>query len=410
MLSCFFFSLIVSTVPGTSSLRLTSTSSWEAGMESEDYWGEFRDVFTPEEESALRLLEKKHEHVNAGKKLNETKSVAFVWKEPWGSKIVRGDEASVILLEHGTYAKSIKCDDFCATAEPMDVIVHVKYECPCARNLGNLHIWDPIDNHEIDWQEKKEVKALLEKYYIFAGTSKMEKSINDITGGSAMILPHHHSNFHQKLHAEQWNVFDNQIITIGMAGDPTDFHAIGKEKEIVKDLEQCVKHALQFKKKVKSGFKVPHVKPVVKRMKEVQCDTSKLQPPSVRGDCYAEKMSQFDIAVVWDQHEPHWSYLKIKPPQRLINALAVGIPAVAYREYDGHKDVRAMAPKAVRLASTQSELCDEVAELVANHAKRGEAGKQALNVAKKFSPDAIGQRYLSSFSNFKQNLHMKQSK
>eukprot|EP00746_Dinoflagellata_sp_MGD_P159534 gnl/MRDRNA2_/MRDRNA2_86721_c6_seq28.p2 gnl/MRDRNA2_/MRDRNA2_86721_c6~~gnl/MRDRNA2_/MRDRNA2_86721_c6_seq28.p2 ORF type:complete len:400 (+),score=82.02 gnl/MRDRNA2_/MRDRNA2_86721_c6_seq28:2046-3245(+) len=398
MISCFFFCLIVSALPGTSSLRVAITPSGEEGKQPEDYWGGFKNIFTPTEESAFQKLEQariiKSRDTNFGKIQNATQSVAFVWTMHWGTAMVRGDEASEILLRQGTNAKSMKCESFCEMAIPVDIVVHVKFECECAHKLGNLHVFDPIDNHIT--KDHEHMKEIMGRYYVFAGTSSMLTDFNNIKADTAMLLPHHHSNFHTRVHVEK----SNAPITVGIVGDEdlTKLWTVANNKKLIEQLTTCLATKLDAKDM-----------PFLKRMSKMQCDTDDIKGPSVRGDCFAQKLVQLDIAIVWHQAEEGWPYLAYKPPQRLVNALAVGIPAVAYKEYAGFQEVRAMAPKAVSLASTQDEVCQEITKLIQNRDMRVEGGLQALEAAAKFSPVSIGKLYLSSFAYFKEKQAQQKS-
>merc|ERR1719159_1991017 len=100
-----------------------------------------------------------------------------------------------------------------------------------------------------------------------------------------MVMPHHHSNFHKRMHVEKRR---HEPLTIGMCGQVNDHQLPGH-------LKGCLQ--------TKLGDNITLVNPMVKGLQEVKCDTGNLQGPSVRGDCFAEKLAQFDIAIVWTQNE-----------------------------------------------------------------------------------------------------------
>jgi len=107
-----------------------------------------------------------------------------------------------------------------------------------------------------------------------------------------------------------------------------------------------------------------------------------------------------DIGIVWNQlSEPSPAELEFKPPQRLVNMLAIGLPVVAYAGYNGVQDV-ALGSELVVLAKDQGELCEAVVEFCRNSSLRKRASVEALEIAKRYSPEAVGTRYIHAFRFF----------
>jgi len=165
---------------------------------------------------------------------------------------------------------------------------------------------------------------------------------------------------------------------VGFAGDKCKDYSKHKE-----DLKQCL---------VGRGFRDVAVECVG----DVRCDEQLALEPSKRGDCFAMAMSSFDIGIVWTQGLLNEATFEQKPPQRLVNFLATGVPVVAHRKYAGHRQVASAAGNSTALAANADELCHHVASFAARSpARREEDAREALQVAAGYSLDNIGQLYLA---------------
>jgi len=311
-------------------------------------------------------------------------SIALVYQNNRGSKLVRADEASYILRARGVDAVSIHCKTFCQMpeAERSQFVIHVKTPCRAckARDDGSqLYVHDTVD----DGRAAPEMK-------VFTGSSAFRDELNMKRGqGSAILVPHHHSNFqNHRIRVLEPSSPKPEILSIVFAKDGVN-HAIRDR------LAQCLKNTLD-------ETSLARVDPVAKGLQDVECDKTKVQGPSTRGDCYAMKLAQFDIGIAWRPFEDmDEGSLHVRPPQRLANALAVGLPVVADSSFSSHRDAGAYGLNAVQLAANEEEMCNRVAKLVSDHSFRREASEEALTVAEKYySPAAIADQYVNALEHF----------
>merc|ERR1719203_616162 len=117
------------------------------------------------------------------------------------------------------------------------------------------------------------------------------------------------------------------------------------DDNIAQRLAQCLKSTLD-------ETSLARVDPLAKFLDEVECNMSMVLGPSTRGDCFAQKLALFDIGISWGQRQFYRADYeqKTKPPQQVVNMLAVGLPVVADSRFAGHKAVSTLGHDAVRLA------------------------------------------------------------
>jgi len=392
------------------SMDLASTSGDTFDRENMDFnqFDDYAGIFSKEQEQRLDALQQEYWQMdkirdNQGlfKALEGSEAIYFVYTKRWAAVQVRAGEVVGILKTAGFNAKEMACNKFCALeAKDLEtaIVVHSKFTCSCdneevdaktvsptfptgkVSKKGALRIFDPIDAPQL--QNLTDILSL--NMGVFSGSNDLTDQFNKIREKSAVTLPHHHSNFQNIRHESSLN----GKIRIVQAGDFTN-------DKITRGLTSCLNAKLDAET-------LARVDPVAQLLKHVNC-TEKTQGPSHRGHCYAQKLAQFDIAIVWVQ--PGMSMPRkpalIKPPQRLANALSVGIPAVAHSQYSGHHDAAAFGRDAVHLVDDEQQMCDRVVQLVTDRTLYNKAAEQALEVAEKYSPAAIGKQTAEAFKYFK---------
>jgi len=379
-------------VTAVSSLRTPHTLLSEAPKNLDDMEDmDYSDVFTKHEEKNLKNLESilslyepsSFFQSDEEKVADEKLKIVFVRDRQWDSTIPRGDEMSKILTKMGHESKMMNCGKFCVevnkTQEHVDVLVHIKVRCKCGYNYAGSNIYDPIDNME------KYGDILSDWTKVFSGTDAMRDNLNKGNKDFSLTMPHHHSNFQNRRHQEKPA---GKPLLIGIAGHPN--------VNLTNNLATCLKSAL--------GFSVNKVDPVMKSLGELDCDMSLVSGMSVRGDCFAMKLAQLDIGVVWSQSAKKEVQLR-KPPQRLVNLLAAGVPAIAHTDMAGHHDAKAIEDTyggtSVNMVSNEAEMCTKIANLVMDDEARKKAAADALKVAEEYSAESIGKKYLEAFEHWK---------
>lgn len=369
--------------PGQRSRSQSHHSQAETNFnDPSDYAG----VFADGEESILYDLQRAFDNEHKEKEfLEETMkySVTLVYANRWGSALVRADEASYILRARGVDASSLHCETFCKIpqAKRSPFVVHVKqvcHRCKVREDGSQLYIHDPVD-----------VESAASDMKIFTGSSKYRDELNMRRQDSAILLPHHHSNFqNRRIRDFDLSSPKPEILSMVFAGDDLDLGIRDR-------LAQCLKNILD-------ETSLANVDPFAKILRDVECDKTQVQGPSFRGDCFAMKLAQFDIGIVWRPSiNISASLLKVKPPQRLANTLAVGLPVVADSSFASHRDAGAYVHHAIQLAASEKEMCNQVGKLVSDHSLRRKASEEALTVAEKYySPGAIADQYINAFQHF----------
>ncbi|CAE8616672.1 unnamed protein product [Polarella glacialis] len=352
------------------------------------------DVFAEEEEQQLRFLERS----NTYHQTSQPRDIVFLKDNFLGSASARADEASTICAGLGYGAISVFCSSFCEMSSNTNnntnntnntnnntdnnsntnnqtklLFVHVKDPCECALQRPGKHVFDPIDN-PLSYDSM--VKASASKYWdgVLVGTSAMVSEVSKHAAAlqsstKAFLLPHHHSNFHARRHSKS----SKEQVVIGLIGDDSD--------ELTGPLTTCMSNlgADNF---------------TVKTLSQVPVEILNLLGPSVRGDFFATKLSSFDIGIVWTQKTVGPDMWERKPPQRLVNALSVGIPVVAYAGYAGHQDVAALGHKFMQLAASSDELCTVLVQLIQDHSSTNTTA--GIHIAEAYySPMHIGKLYIS---------------
>lgn len=394
-------------------MELASMSGDTFNSDNLDFnrFDDYAGIFSIEEEKRLQARQDEYWQMenrdNQGLfkslKGNPTGMIYFVYTRYWSSCKIRAGEAMEVVKTAGFNAKQIPCDKFCALpAEDVSTatVIHVKFICACededvksmtssptfpakVSEKGAIRIYDPVDAPQL--ANLTDCSNL--KMGILTGTNDLRDAFNKMRPQSAFTLPHHHSNFQHIRHQSSLN----QKLRIVQAGDASNYR-------ISRVLETCLRATLDKEA-------LERVDPWAQLLKTVNC-TEKTEGPSHRGHCYAQKLAQFDIAIVWEQGYKNMSAdprnpALIKPPQRLANALSVGIPAVAHTSYSGHHDAAAFGQDAVHLVANEQEMCDRIVQLITDRTLYKKAAEQALEVAEKYSPIAVGSQYAEAFKYFK---------
>eukprot|EP00440_Ansanella_granifera_P047854 gb/GFBE01051834.1/.p1 GENE.gb/GFBE01051834.1/~~gb/GFBE01051834.1/.p1 ORF type:complete len:400 (+),score=27.89 gb/GFBE01051834.1/:1-1200(+) len=327
-------------------------------------------------------------------KTEGAESVVFLKEhgEPWGSEIVRADEMAYNINQVGEpgSASSMKCLDFCEEPKSANVAVHVKWLCECALSLGvGKHFFDPVDRFcAPGWDE------LLGNYHILlrgsgssneeplpvtavlSQTSYMKQALSSRAVTATEVVPHHHSNYQNRRKAARSS---NDGLRIGFAGD---WPAGDGDPQA---LQKCLDS---------KGLRQHQVV----TMKDIPCDVNTTVGPSHRGDCFAMKLATLDIGVVWtSEREDSGPALQNKPSQRLVNMLAVGVPAIAHDGFAAHHDVLGADPGYPALAKDVESLCQNVVQLIQDENLRNTASSKALEIAAHYSPEEVANLYLRIF-------------
>lgn len=364
------------------------------------------------------LLEVSHSHGGLAVTFLKTAS------NETGSNKVRGDEMAQILsnMSNGIqaqvllgkdaariFAESVSCLQYCKRAQqpvPEDVhqfFVHLDMICFCALSLTGVHVYDPVD-----WQLSRggvvqnvrrlqpcglsgTTRGCISAFLV--GTQVLQSKLAHqlhvyALKAQAFRVPHHHNNFRNRRHVVSSSKRIDEMV-IGFAGAR---------------VTQEVASALLSSCLERQGLGGVRIETIG----NMTCNTSEVavQGPSPRGDCFAMKLASFDIGVVWQQRHlpgvrPETATVQTtgneeKPPQRLLNMLAVGLPTVAYAGYAGHQEILKDA-RFHPLVENATELCAEVVKLLKDPALRRSASHEALELAVPYSPKRVGALYIESF-------------
>eukprot|EP00747_Dinoflagellata_sp_TGD_P224263 gnl/TRDRNA2_/TRDRNA2_96491_c0_seq1.p1 gnl/TRDRNA2_/TRDRNA2_96491_c0~~gnl/TRDRNA2_/TRDRNA2_96491_c0_seq1.p1 ORF type:complete len:440 (+),score=39.48 gnl/TRDRNA2_/TRDRNA2_96491_c0_seq1:3-1322(+) len=113
-----------------------------------------------------------------------------------------------------------------------------------------------------------------------------------------------------------------------------------------------------------------------------------------RGNCYSRALQLLDLAVAWDNTDTSdAAEVTDKAPQRLLNALAVGVPTVAWIGYWGHRELLSRA-SCLPLARNFTELASAIEQLLLDPKRRRRCRDEGLQIAASLSPVKIAEVYM----------------
>merc|ERR1712217_876784 len=123
-------------------------------------------------------------------------------------------------------------------------------------------------------------------------------------------------------------------------------------------------------------------------------------PPCIEGDCFALAQSHFHVIVVWFQPEdeqkaasPEMAFLE-NSNNRLVNALSLGIPVIAHRNFSSYEETFKKHDKHVSqgLVYNEKEMMEELHKLM-DRSHWEASAREAVTVAARYNPSEVGHVY-----------------
>ncbi|CAK0873198.1 unnamed protein product [Prorocentrum cordatum] len=337
-----------------------------------------------------------------------TLQVVFVKYYQTGSSRMRVDDTNVMLrmqADSSINSTGILCDEYrkvyCGGVLRADLVVHVKIECRCDAGhlgIGMRHVYEPVDglikfggleaflsgkagpNKHLTMGACIDGRADGRCFSAYIVASKeMKRRADAVLGTSpskAFVIPHHHSNFHDR-------VRDAGLppSTVALAGKY-------KNNALVKNLSSFLRQ---------QGLRDI----TVRYLREIKCKDGAALPPSETGDCFAQALKTVSVGIAWWQPgdpdktgDPGIERVALveNSAQRLLNFLAVGVPAVAFAGYEAMQDALEGAHH-LGAAADEPSLQLRVLGLLRDPAAMDEARREALEIARRFAPGAVGGIY-----------------
>eukprot|EP00929_Paragymnodinium_shiwhaense_P091643 TRINITY_DN51546_c0_g1_i1.p1 TRINITY_DN51546_c0_g1~~TRINITY_DN51546_c0_g1_i1.p1 ORF type:complete len:803 (-),score=148.18 TRINITY_DN51546_c0_g1_i1:354-2762(-) len=264
----------------------------------------------------------------------------------WGSFTVRGRQAARGLRRLGVDARAWNspCQAWCdyagtskSDAWTPTAIVHIKFPCECAVKgwrRSAVHLFDPIDEFaELDAAPALDAllvqTSLAQRDLLFhpplraAASSPSGRSLVGSRPTSVFWLPIHHGN--------EYLIRKNARKAVHKVG----FHTVHHDQALGAAVERALQEVPQQQQNaVKAEF--VHLDPA----QLFHYADGRVTTPQQTYFLY-EQLALLDVGIVRQSGclSDWWFCSRWKTPQRLVNMLSVGVPAIIFGDAQGHADV-----------------------------------------------------------------------